>query len=141
MLASTAIDRKDNVLPDLACDLDGNGRPDGWFASPGVKFNKKIITVNGEGRVLFLRSLCGLPRGKVCLVMDCENFGKGTVRFRFYNSQKKVCGSWTKTFQSTLRKKQTFKLTIPADCAALDFEILKNAPSTGNIYQLELRGI
>ena len=141
ILASTKIIRKENVLPDLACDLDGNGRPDGWFASAGVKFNKKIITVNGKGRVLFVRSLCGLPRGKVRLVMDCENFGKGTVRFRFYNSQKKVCGSWTKTFQSTLRKKWTFELNIPADCAALDFEIHKNTPFTGKIYQLELRGI
>lgn len=141
LLASTKIDRKNNVLPDLACDLDGNGRPDGWFASGRVKFNKGVVTLCGKGRGLYVRSLCGLPRGKVRLVIDHEKLGRATVRIKFCNSLKKSCGIWTKNLQSSDRKKDNFEVNIPADCAALDFEIIRNSSSDGKIYQLELRGI
>jgi hypothetical protein len=141
ILASTKIIRKENVLPDLACDLDGNGRPDGWFSSAGVNFNKGTVVFGSKGRALFVRSLCGLPGGKVRLMIDHEKLGNVSVRIRFCNSLKKTCGIRTKNLQSSLRKKDTFEFTIPANCAALDLEIIRKGSDSGKIYQLELRGI
>ena len=141
ILSSTAIDRKADILPDLACDLDGNGRPDGWFAAPGVKFEKKSILISDKGQVLWIRSLCGLPRGKVRLVIEHENLGKAAVKIRFFNSVKKACGIRIIKLQSSGRKKDTFELDIPADCAALDFDIQKSGTAAGRIHFLELRGI
>ena len=40
LLKNTPIPAGKNIFPALDCDLDNNGRPDGYFATAGVKFQK-----------------------------------------------------------------------------------------------------
>ncbi|MBR2625430.1 MAG: hypothetical protein IKD23_03415 [Lentisphaeria bacterium] len=86
-IASSQTPSGSQIMPDLSCDRDGNGRPDGFFASGGAE-----LKVSPEGAVLTrqrgpgaleIPELCGMEKGKNVFHIVLRGHPGSPVRFTF----------------------------------------------------------
>ncbi len=68
-----------NLLPDLARDLDENGRPDGWELASGTSIQDGEISFSQDNAVFTIKNLGGATAGKWTISCDAKLPAGGKV--------------------------------------------------------------
>ena len=97
-LASAQTPRDAQIMPDCRTDRDGDGRPDGFFASQGVQLSIVAdgaqLSGRGAGK-LEIPGLCGMLKGKNLVKIMLKGPPGSPVRFTFI--QRSAAGRVTAT--------------------------------------------
>ena len=125
-LASASTPADAEIMPDCRTDRDGNGRADGFFASPGTSFT---ITADGaklQGKgpgKLEIPSLCGMRKGKNIFRILLKGHPGAPVRFTFIQrdslNRVKATATHGAVFDQNGIMEKTFEIDIQTQTAQL----------------------
>ena len=142
-LQNTKIDLNENIMPSLANDIDGNNVPDGYSIKKTCSWNKadQTIQLKGKGLLLYVKELCGLPRGKVKFSLEAQGDINGNAVIELIDSLKNDCGKVKLELKKSADwQKYEIEFVIPEKCAALNLMVMAEQTNC-TVRNLELRAV